>query len=81
MVSEEELTPHCPNDDPEQPLQKHWFVMCCLQTIGANEQAIRNRRHAPWVVLLWLGPIHWLRVAALVCTHSFARHVCSIAQI
>jgi hypothetical protein len=71
MVSEEEVTPHCQQNDPEQHFQKHWFIKWCLQIIGADEQAVRERLHAPWVVLLWLGPIHWLRVAALVCTHCF----------
>jgi hypothetical protein len=67
MVCKEELSPHCQQNDPEQHPPKHRFVKWCLQTIGANEEALRDRRHAPWVVLLWLGPIHWVRVAAMVC--------------
>jgi hypothetical protein len=70
MVCDEELSSHC-QKDPEHHLKSHWFIKWCLQTIGANEQAVKDRQLAPWVVLLWVGPIHWLRVAALVCHHSF----------
>jgi hypothetical protein len=71
MVSDEELTTDCQQTDREQHLESHWFIKCCLQKIGANEEAVKDRIHGPWAVLLWMGPIHWLRVAALVCSHSF----------
>jgi hypothetical protein len=71
MVCEEALSPHGQLNDSEQQLRSHWFVKWCLQTIGANEEAVKDRNQPPWLVLLWLGPLHWLRVGVLVCNHSF----------
>jgi hypothetical protein len=70
MVYEEELNPRCRRNEHELHLESHWFVQWCLQMIGANEEAVRESYQAPWIVLLWLGPIHWLRVIAVVCSHS-----------
>jgi hypothetical protein len=78
MVCEEELTPCCQQSDHEPHLvrsnepgatsQSHWFVQWCLQMIGADEEAVRERYQTPWVVLLCLGPIRWLRLIVLVCS-------------
>jgi hypothetical protein len=70
MLCEPELNPSCLQNDRELRLESNWFVQWCLRTIGANEEAVRERCQAPWIVLLWLGPTHWLRVMALVCSHS-----------
>jgi hypothetical protein len=71
MAYEEELTARCQRNDHEPHHESHWIVQWCLQRIGADEEDVRERIQAPWLVLLCLGPIHWLRVTALVCSHSY----------
>jgi hypothetical protein len=55
------------NIEHEPQPESDWFLQWCLQAIGANEEAVKERLKPPWLVLLWLGPVHWLRVIALVC--------------
>jgi hypothetical protein len=74
MVCDEELTPHGQQNKQGPHVPSHWFVKTCLQTIGASEEAVREGRlEPPWLVLLWLGPIYWLRVVALVSSLSYPR--------
>jgi hypothetical protein len=70
MVCEEGLSVHEQRTPFTPRLESHWFVEWCLQTIGANETAVKDRLEDPWLVLLWIGPIHWLRGIALVCSHT-----------
>jgi hypothetical protein len=72
MVCEEENTPRCKQNELEPHREANCFVQWCLQMIGADEEAVKERLHVPWLVLFWLGPVHWLRVIALVCSHSYA---------
>jgi hypothetical protein len=71
MICEEDLTARCRQNSEHDPhLESHWFIQWCLQTIGASEEDVKERLKSPWLVLLWLGPVHWLRVIAMVCSHS-----------
>jgi hypothetical protein len=50
MVCEEDLTARCRQNsehayDPH--LESHWFLQWCLQAIGANEEAVKERLKAP----------------------------------
>jgi hypothetical protein len=72
MVCDEENTPRCKQNELEPHREANCFVQWCLQMIGADEEAVKERLHVPWLVLFWLGPVHWIRVIALVCSHSYA---------
>ena len=56
--------------DEQQPTirkEPHWFVQRCMQTLGANMDSLNDRLDSPLTVLVLLGPLAWLRVAAMVC--------------
>jgi hypothetical protein len=70
MLCEEVVSVHLQQNEDTPRQESHWFVKWCLQAIGANEAAVKDRLPDPWLVLLWVGPIHWVRGIALACSRS-----------
>jgi hypothetical protein len=76
-MQEEAPTPHAQQQGEALTLhvqqlehEPHWLIQLCLRLIGTTVQTVNERFEPAWLLLLWLGPVHWLRVTALVCAHS-----------
>ena len=55
--------------------EPHWFVQWCMQSLRANMDTFNDRLDSPATILGILGPLTWIRMAAVVwfsvnLTHS-----------
>ena len=53
-------------EGPNTTRQPHWFVEWCMQSLGANIDSLKDRMDSSLAVLVFLGPLAWIQVAAVV---------------